>query len=536
MSVRIAIVGMGPKGLFALERVLHHARRTTTAVQVDVYEPHPFPGAGPVYDPRQPAYLRMNFPSQRIDLWPAGSLAVPAGQQRSFSDQGHRAPETYAPRAEVGRYLADGYALLAASAPAIVRLLPRHVATLTPDDGRWSVDGGAERYDEVVLATGHRAAPAVTRRPHAAALVPAVFPVDERLRSVAPGARVAVRGFALTALDACLALTEGRGGSFTPVAGDRWTYERSGAEPGRILPFSRTGRPMHAKPDLDLFADHRGLLRATREGTQRLLDLPEGFTIGGDLVAVLADTAGRGLRAVGGGGDPAGLLHDLLAPRGAGPVLPDARGELEASLLVGTGRSAPDAAWALGHTWRALYPAIVARCGGHGLADDRWPAFRRLAQELERIAFGPPPVSVAKLLALADAGIVDLGRTSGGGLSEDGGRTVLTGPTGRHEVDVVVDAVLPGPGARPGDDGVVGGLLAAGHARLRAGRRGIEVLEDGTLVGADGRAVQGLAAVGRPTEDWVVGNDTLSRTLHPQIDRWAARVATPVARRRAVAA
>jgi hypothetical protein len=41
------------------------------------------------------------------------------------------------------------------------------------------------------------------------------------------------------------------------------------------------------------------------------------------------------------------------------------------------------------HTWRSLYPAIVARLGGEGSAHD-WPAFRRLTAELERVAFGPP--------------------------------------------------------------------------------------------------------------------------------------------------
>ncbi len=536
MSIRIAIVGMGPKGLFALERVLHHARRTTTAVLVDVFEPHPFPGAGPVYDPRQPAYLRMNFPSQRIDLWPAGSLAVPAVQQRSFSEWGHLVPETYAARAEVGRYLADGFALLAASAPAIVRLLPRHVATLTRDDGRWTVDGGTERYDEVVLATGHRPPDTATRWTHSAPLVPAVFPVDERLGSVAPGAYVAVRGFALTALDACLALTEGRGGHFASTPDGRCVYAGSGREPARLLPYSRTGRPMHAKPDPDLFAGDERLAEAVAEGTERVRLLPDGFTIDEDLTSVLVATARRALVAVRGAGEPALLLDELLAPRPGGPTAPDARTELAGSLLIGTGRSAPDAAWALGHVWRTLYPAIVSRCGGDGLADDAWPAFRRLARQLERVSFGPPADGVRKLLALVDAGIVDLANVAGGALREDAGRTILDGPRGRCDVDVVVDAVLPGPGARAADPGVVGGLLAAGHARLRPGRRGIEVLADGGVVGADGLPVPGLAAVGRPTEDWVIGNDTLSRTLHPQIDRWAQRVATPVGRCPAVAA
>ena len=68
----------------------------------------------------------------------------------------------------------------------------------------------------------------------------------------------------------------------------------------------------------------------------------------------------------------------------------------------------PGREWALGHAWRALYPAIVSRLSGDGLAAGDWPAFLRLAAEMERIAFGPPPVNAAKLLALVEAGRVDL--------------------------------------------------------------------------------------------------------------------------------
>ena len=47
---------------------------------------------------------------------------------------------------------------------------------------------------------------------------------------------------------------------------------------------------------------------------------------------------------------------------------------------------------------------------------------------------------------------------------------------------------------------------------------------DGSCRARDGSITPGLAAIGRPTEDSVIGNDTLSRSLHPQADRWARRV------------
>ena len=86
--LRVAIVGLGPKGLYALERLLHHAHDIGPSGEfdIDVFEPAACPGAGPVYDPVQPAYLRMNLAADRLSMWPAGSRAVPAAERLSFVD------------------------------------------------------------------------------------------------------------------------------------------------------------------------------------------------------------------------------------------------------------------------------------------------------------------------------------------------------------------------------------------------------------------------------------------------------------------
>ncbi len=182
---------------------------------------------------------------------------------------------------------------------------------------------------------------------------------------------------------------------------------------------------------------------------------------------------------------------------------------IERSLLVGAGLAPPDVAWALGHTWRTLYPAIVARLGGDGLPARDWPAFLRLAAELERVAFGPPAINAAKLLALVEAGRIDLGNLRGATLRRGAAGIELRSPHGARAVDVALDAVLPGPGAA-GAEGLVGDLVAAGCARVAPGRRGLEVTPDGSCRGRDGAVTRGLSAIGRPTEDSVIGNDTLS--------------------------
>ena len=109
-----------------------------------------------------------------------------------------------------------------------------------PDGDRWDVRtaDGSGRYDEVLIAVGHQGGSGV-------------FPVERMLarERIAPGATVAIRGFALTFIDAALALTEGRGGTFEPLDHPyRLRYVSSPGDVEVIFPFSRTGKPMLAKP------------------------------------------------------------------------------------------------------------------------------------------------------------------------------------------------------------------------------------------------------------------------------------------------
>jgi uncharacterized NAD(P)/FAD-binding protein YdhS len=539
--LRVAIVGLGPKGMFALERLLDHAARAggDVVIDVDAFEPHPVAGAGPIYDPGQPPYLRMNFAAEQIDIWGRGSTLVPLAEQQSFVSWSRAAaqacePGSYPARADVGRYLASGLATMLRHAPpyvdvsvhaARVRALCRASGSGSGSGSGWTVAGAAEtRYDEVLIATGHE------RSWDGALSVgwdgpAAVFPVEVELSRarVPPGATVAARGFALTFIDAALALTEGRGGRFE--ARDhpyRLRYLPCGDEVGSILPFSRTGRPLLAKPP-PLAASHAEI---ARRGRERVSGLEGTVDLRRDLLPVLAATASASLLAGAGAACEPARLRAWLAGAAAGRPLPHGRGpadELDRSLAVGAGLVAPDLPWALGHAWRALYPALVAQLGHGRLTPSDWAAFRRLAGEMERIAFGPSPINAAKLLALVDAGYVDLSHVAGGRLARDGRRMALRSASGGDPIDVVVDAVLPGPGWG-GRGGLLGDLIADGHVHVPAGRRGLDVDADGSCRGRDGSVTTGLAAIGRPTEDSVIGNDTLNPRLHDVADRWAGRV------------
>ncbi|MEQ9337541.1 MAG: FAD/NAD(P)-binding protein, partial [Miltoncostaeaceae bacterium] len=211
---RVALVGMGPRGLFALERLVHHAAATATALDVDAYEPHPAAGAGPHYDPAQPSFLRMNLPSGAVDMWPAGTGAGPSFVEWAAASGAPVDRDGHAARSLVGRYLSDGLARVldaAGRAGVAVRVRDERVRGIERGGPFWAVHAGAggaarpDAYDEVLLCTGHAPArPGRGMDPAAARVARGVYPVGRCLGEgeVPAGARVAVRGMALTFMDA----------------------------------------------------------------------------------------------------------------------------------------------------------------------------------------------------------------------------------------------------------------------------------------------------------------------------------------------
>lgn len=543
--LRVAIVGFGPKGLYTLERLLDHAHRAKNDAQmiVDIFEPHPFPGAGPNYDPRQPDYLLMNVASDTLDMWGPDSRAAPAGEGLSFvrwraeceSDQ---PAARYPARASVGRYFIDGFRQMRRACPSGVAVNVRRVEVeyvRRRGDG-WEVgpEAWAGIYDEVLLSVGHDTVHPM-RPSGAVPVVPRVFPVSRHLSQqvVAPGAVVAVRGFALTFIDAALALTEGRGGTFRED-GNELRHIPAAREVSTIIPYCRSGRPMLAKSDPELALSIHRAADVVEAGQARVRALKTPLTNLDGFVDEVARTAGNYLCASNGRTRREHTIRahdDALAWMRAASQRRVAEGnpeevvsQIRASVEIGLGRQRPNLAWALGQAWRELYPSIVEHLGAAGIGASCWPEFRRVAADMERLAFGPPPVNAAKLLALVASGRVDLSYLTGAQVRmTPAGARIEKGPHQRL-LGAVVNAVIAEPGGRPPGNLLIDAVIADGHAHVPEGRRGLQVDVDATCIGADGRPMPGLAVVGRATEDWVIGNDTLSRSLHQHTERWAARV------------
>ncbi|GAB7536087.1 FAD/NAD(P)-binding protein [Burkholderia sp. 3C] len=281
-TIPIAIIGMGPRGVTVLERLLEQAQRIPASVTLDitVFDPNEC-GQG-VHRASQPDHLLINTVASQVTMFAPqsrlgrdGMLSLVEWAQRDgyrvVNGAFRRAPESegraiddtdHLPRSLLGEYLGWIYARIVAALPDNVRITRRRasVVDLLPLHDGYQVileDGASQPAQFVFLTTGHgrRRQTDTDRRfsqfakrhffnnPELAYLA-TPYPI-ETLNPISARATVAIQGFGLTAHDVISALTLGRGGRYVERDG-QLVYEKSGLEPQMLL-VSRQCLPFAAR-------------------------------------------------------------------------------------------------------------------------------------------------------------------------------------------------------------------------------------------------------------------------------------------------
>jgi uncharacterized NAD(P)/FAD-binding protein YdhS len=278
---KIAIIGLGPRGLSVFDRIIAYARNDATATPLELYlfDSKEFgPGC---HTTDQADHLLVNTVACQMTQFSDDTVrgAGPLLYGPSFADwlssnrdaSGARAEidrNGYYSRALFGDYLRWGFEYLKKLAPPHMTIFLHNYAgvdDLAWKDERWHVsyDGCEYLAHFAFLTTGHArkvlsdAERTLTNKVDAARarnaklqLVLEPYPIRNAVSSVTAGDAIAIEGMGLTSFDLIAQLTQGRGGKFEPCGKmepvGRLRYRPSGNEP-KILLYSRSGLPLTAR-------------------------------------------------------------------------------------------------------------------------------------------------------------------------------------------------------------------------------------------------------------------------------------------------
>ena len=541
--LRIAVIGCGPRGLRACENLF--TALTTEEVgefHVSVFEPHAYPGAGPVYDPSQSDLSLLNVPLRDLHIAESDQAVGSFDSFRRWLDaRSHDfTQDTFVPRAILGHYLFERWTSLRNRYSNRLQLFASKVLGCFQIDSLWrlhtsdSTEPNDFVFDAIVVACGHQPSLRDDTLKQVAAcetirVFDSVYPISQFGDFVdLPDSTVVVRGFGLSFLDLMRELTEGRSGKYHDVGNGKLKYERSGEEPKLIIPFDLNRFPPVSQPATaaidaqfaprdtertDYAKELKTLIEELksetfRQGTAttRVLQLVyaisnqvvrRGTFLTTEQVDAFEKAAGTQLQEVAKGhalGDSSKSSTDAIV-----------RKQIEMAI----GKVPPSSDFVLGQIWRhlqditytefSIYPAehLEHELQVHaGIVKE----LLEIDSQFKPYSYGPPVIQMQRLLALVESGIVSLAYLDQPTLQAvpNSDRIQIESPhSDSTEFEIFVDAVL--------SDGSLDQIDSPVLADLNRRRHVSTVLEGGGLFSSD----DSLLLLGRVTTGFTIGNDSI---------------------------
>ncbi|WP_291857157.1 FAD/NAD(P)-binding protein [Marinilabilia sp.] len=570
-SFKIAIVGLGPKGLYGFERILAQlkANPVKKEVEIHLFNKTRFMGSGDVYRSDQPDYLLMNFANSFVNMWteeqPPPIVQTPLSFSGYIAMENQTSPDEiehlYSPRATVGRYLEYGFAQLCRNLPKNV-ILQQHIAevrSIEKVEEGYSI-GYFQRetssrltgFQHILITTGHQRHKTTKTSNNT---VPFIYPVQENLNGVTLQDSVAVKGMGLTFIDAALALTEGKGGYFTEDVEGDFIYNPSGREPKRIFPFSKSGWPMMPKYDFNLNDGPELFVKRLRFLKHKKINLKNEIlplveqdmeyayyrTLFSHENEVLDyhpnyDEITRQIHAFHKKhpGYARFSLESLMQPK-LNPAKSSHQNILDylsAFIREKNRHIEHEAQLRAAAIWRRISPVFNEVYSYSGLDAASHQEFDGYYfGKLNRIAYGPPPVNLKKIMALANTGIVDFQFAKNPRLEPNGNGFMLSDGISEIYCDLLIDARIPKNSMENEASGLFTNLCKNRLAQPYVNRENdisyapgiLQIDRNGKLINPQG-TTENITLYGTPTEGIVHDNDTLSRTRNNFAGPWAGVV------------
>jgi len=565
---KIGIVGIGPRGGYALEKlILELAERNSLVdIHLSLYESTGNFGNGQVYDLNQNSSNWINISERILELGQRKAieyknLKIPSFPSyhewvnKDFNTLSNNTIDSYPPRKVLGEYLSQRFQsltkpLIQFNIISLHKELVTHVKLLINNKVLITTNSNSHaEYSEVLLTVGHQSTEPsqqisnwnqfADKNEHLK-LFKSPYPTYDYLNheNLIDESVIGIRGFGLAMIDVVRAITEKLGQFSTLDHKTKLsTYNFEQKIEIKLVPFSLDGLPPAPKPlnaridkwfeptkaSIIAFEKHIGneLTQKKAESPQFLI---EAFApIAADIYLKLPNTKNpqnlskttieniivRWL-------EDQEFRHSLIISTQQSPEK-----SMERFITMATGSAAISLDYCIGQVWRHCQPYIYKNLSFNKCSDSVFAKIIQLDESTKRYSYGPPVESIQQLLALAKMGILNLDMVNDPTirLTKEGWRLEQSGKA--ITANIMIDSVLDSPKIKSVSSPIVKNMLDDNLIRAVHDDLGVETDEYGFLISNETFKHLPIALLGRLAKGTIIGVDAILECFGSRPIQWA---------------
>ena len=566
---QLAIIGMGPRGLYALENLLIELSRANTKIGIHVYDATSFPGTGNVWDKLQPD-------SNWINITERALVGIEARPEITYNNQSIKAfpsyhdwchftqsedePDSFPPRNKMGRYLNERYQSLENVLRQFesFKCVKAEVIHINVKHQKLQVLTNAHQiqYDDVLLTVGHQSTTPSQQlkewQSHVSAyndlsLFNAIYPMSQfKTLKNTTNTTIGIRGFGLAMIDVMRYLTINNFGNFkiiNPITFET-IYFKSKVQNIALVPFSLDGLPLVPKPinqyidewyaptheELDVFESKIEAVSKCTEEKDNINFLTHAIaTIASRVFIDLQDKSiSHTLSEIEIKSliinwlDDENFTHNLIQNQNISTYqliksyIDMALGVIPASLD-----------YCIGQVWRHCQPTLYKAFSHAKVNETIIEKVIALDERSKRYSYGPPIESMQQVLALVDAQILNLDFVSHPDIEvSPEGWTLKNSKKESITCSIMINSVLDAPKLLKVDTPLIKNLLQNDVIQPIHSKLGIETTTDGYVKTPEDKSKVRIAVLGRLAKGSVIGVDAILECFGPRIKNWAKAYVT----------
>lgn len=561
---RLAIIGMGPRGLFALENLLIQLGLRDKQVDILVIEASNEPGAGRVWRTNQPDSNWINTAERllsRVQNRPEIHYATIVVESfPSYHDwcrflHSDHQPDNFPPRHKLGKYLQERFNTIYKALEHLdsIHFIKSRVQSIHFEHQQLKLISGQHTWvcDDVLLTVGHQRTQLTDQLKQWKSHIKTqpelqfyenAYPVSQFNAIKNKSAiTIGIRGFGLTMVDVVKFLTINNFGNFKVMdhATFKTVYYKVNEQHLKLIPFSVFGLPLASKPlnktidnwykpsssELDVLKSEIELITKTKREVDSISFFTNAFAqIAARVFIDLKEKAMPHSYHI-------SEIKELVLER---LINSDFTHELLQDETISTysliqnyidmalGDAPITLDYCIGQVWRYCQPTIYKAFSHAEVHCGIIESIIELNEQSKRYSFGPPIESMQQILALVDANILsldfiknpDIKMTSKGWLLKSHEEVCET-------CTVIINSVMDVPKLLEINSLIVKSLVQNGLVNPIHSELGIETFSTGYVKVKNDYKDIPIAVLGRLAKGSVLGVDSISECFGSGAVEWA---------------